>query len=107
MPVGFGFVYLSGNDVIVSLVGLADNNCGTIALSGVNGTGFNVIATIGSLVGDVDASGKVSAGDIASVKARNGLRFNVNNFKADVSASGTIDAADMLMVKAQAGLVLP
>ena len=106
-PVGVRYASASGNDVIVLLTGVADNNRVTITLSGVNGTGFNAVATVGFLVGDVNASGKVSAGDISSVKARGGIPVDGNNFKADVNASGVIDAADLRMVKARAGLALP
>ena len=107
MPVGVGYAYPSGNNVIVSLIGVADNNRVTITLSSVNGTGLNATATLGFLVSDVNASGRVSASDIASVKARGGVPVNVNNFRADVNASGTIDAADLLMAKARAGLAPP
>ena len=108
-PIGVRYAYVpaSGNDVIVLLTGVPDNNRVTITLTGVNGAGLNAVASLGFLVGDVNGSGKVSAGDISSVKARGNIPVDSNNFKADVNASGVIDAADLRMVKARAGLVLP
>ncbi len=108
-PIGVRYAYVpaSGNDVIVLLTGVPDNNRVTITLTGVNGTGLNAVASLGFLVGDVNGSGKVSAGDISSVKARNAILVDGNNFRADVNASGAIDAADLRMVKARAGLGLP
>ena len=107
LPAGVSFASASGNEVSVWLAGVADNSRVTLMLAGVNGTGFNVSATVGFLAGDVNASGKVSAGDIASVKARAGIPLDGNNFRADVNASGDIDAADSRMAKARAGLQLP
>ena len=106
-PVGVRYAYASGNDVNVMLTGVADNNRVTVTLSSVNGTVFDAVATVGFLVGDVNASSKVTAGDIASVKARSGIPVDGNNFKADVNASGAIDAVDLRMAKARAGLALP
>ena len=107
LPAGVSFASASVNEVSVWLTGVADNSRVTLMLAGVNGTGFNVSATVGFLAGDVNASGKVSAGDIASVKARAGIPLDGNNFRADVNASGDIDAADLRMAKARAGLQLP
>ena len=65
MPVGVGYAYPSGNNVIVSLIGVADNNRVTITLSSVNGTGLNATRHPWLIVvSDVNASGRVSASDI-------------------------------------------
>jgi Dockerin type I domain len=97
----------SGNDVIAVLANVADNKRLTIRLTGVNG-GTNVEASLGFLVGDVNSTKRVTAADIAAVKAN--LSQPVNSHaraKFDLNADGSITAADISAAKARAGVAIP
>jgi predicted extracellular nuclease len=95
-----------GNDVVVTLTGVTDNQRVLVTLAGVNGTG-NFEAAIGFLIGDVNNSRAVNATDIAGIKARSGQTTDASNFRFDLNASGGINATDIAAVKARSGLVLP
>jgi hypothetical protein len=97
----------NGNDIVVTLTGVADNKRVTVSLTNVNATGLNVAATLGFLVGDVNGSRSVTATDILQVKGRSGQVADATNFKFDLNASGSITASDILAVKGRSGLVLP
>ena len=100
----------SGNDVIVTIPSLADNQRVTITLSGVsgpNGSANPPPVSMGFLVGDFNSSRAVNASDISAAKARSGSPVSVSNFKFDVNTSGAISSTDVSAVKARAGLVLP
>lgn len=97
----------SGNDVIVTLTGVADNTRLTITLSGLNGAG-TASASMGFLVGDVGSTRAVTAADISAVKANQGKPVNSNaSALFDLNADGTINANDLSAAKARAGRVLP
>ena len=106
MPTGATSVTSSGNDVLVTLTGIADNSRASITLTGVNGTN-NMSVSLGFLVGDVNNTRSVNSSDISSVKARSGQTTDLTNFKFDVNASGAINSSDISAVKARSGLVLP
>ena len=106
MPIGTSSVTSSGNDVLVTLTGVADNSRATVSLANVNGT-LNPSASIGFLIGDVNNSRSVNSSDISSVKARSGQTTDATNFKFDINASGAINSSDISAVKARSGLVLP
>jgi Dockerin type I domain len=97
----------AGNDVIAVLTNVADNKRLTIRLTGVNGA-TNVEASLGFLVGDVNATRRATAADIAAVKAN--LTQPVNSHaraKFDLNADGTITSSDVSAAKARAGLAVP
>lgn len=105
-PVGAASTTAAGNDVVVTLTGIPDNTRATIALSGVNGTLAPPSVPIAFLIGDLNSSGRITAGDISAVKARSGNAATITNFKADINTSGLIDANDVRVVKSRAGVVL-
>jgi hypothetical protein len=74
----------------------------TITLTGVTDTAGNTTPTIdvpmGILLGDVDASGHVDAGDINAVQRQNSKSASANP-RADVDTSGHIDAGDVARVQ--------
>ena len=105
MPIGTPTITSSGNNVLVTLTGIADRSRATITLTGVNGA-VNVSASIGFLVGDVNGSGMVEASDISAVKARSGQTTDATNFKFDVYPTGVINCSDILTAKAHLGLTL-
>jgi hypothetical protein len=107
-PIGSAAASVSGNnmtDVIVVLTGIPDNQRVTISLTGVNMVGVASVS-MGFLVGDINDSRAVNAGDILAVKARPGPAVN-GNFRFDLNASGSVDGRDLSMAKARAGLMLP
>ena len=106
-PVGTVSATIAGDDVVVTLTNITDNQRATISLANVNGAGVNVSAAMGFLTGDVNNSRSVSATDISGVKARVGQATTGSNFRFDVNASGVINPVDISAVKARSGLVLP
>jgi mono/diheme cytochrome c family protein len=97
----------SGNSVVVTLTNVPEIARITISLTGVNGA-VNTSASMGLLPGDVNNSGKVTAADIAAVKAKSGNTLvDGTNFKLDINATGTISSTDVNAAKARAGQVLP
>ena len=105
-PLSISSAIASGNDVLVTLTGAADNSRATVSLANVNGT-LNPSASIGFLIGDVNNTRSVNSSDISSVKARSGQTTDLTNFKFDVNASGAINSSDISAVKARLDLVLP
>ena len=107
-PITIGAVNFLGNDVSVTLTGVADNSRARVSLSGVNTDAtLNPSVSLGFLVGDVNNTGSVNSSDISGVKARSGQTTDLTNFKFDLNASGTINSSDISAVKARSGLILP
>ncbi|MEO8100968.1 MAG: hypothetical protein ABI790_00480, partial [Betaproteobacteria bacterium] len=90
------------NEVIVTLTGVPNRQRATVTLNGVNGT-TSATASLGFLVGDINNSRTVTAGDLSSLKARSGQVANLANFMMDLNASGAIGAADIATTKARIG----
>ncbi len=105
-PIGVVSTSASGNDVIVTITAVPDNQRVVISLAGVNGAG-SATAQIGFLTGDANNTRSVTASDISGVKARSGQTTTAANFRFDVNASGSINSADISAVKARSGLSLP
>ena len=98
-------VSVSGNDLIVDLTNVSNQQVLTLSTSG--GTLSPVTVPIGFLVGDTNGNRAVSAGDVAQTKARSGLPVTSANFRSDVNANGSINAGDIAQVKAQSGTSIP
>lgn len=105
-PIGTVTGAPSGNDAVVTIGGLPDNQRVTISLANVNGSG-NFSVAMGFLIGDVNGTGSVNSSDIAGVKARSGQTTDAANFRFDLNATGTISSSDISAVKARSGLTLP
>ena len=97
----------AGNRVEVAMPVIADSTRLVVTLTGVNGTPAVFSASLGLLVGDVTASGLVTAADISAIKSRDGQPLGPLNFQFDVNLSGDISAADVTAAKARAGQTLP
>ena len=99
----------AGNEVIVTLTGVADRTRATITLANVNGTGVGVTfpVSMGFLVGDQNGSYQVDGGDISAIRARSGQSATAINFRGDFNTSGTIDGGDISTVRARSGNNLP
>lgn len=97
----------SGNNVVVTLTGIADKRRAKIALTNVNGAAVSPSASIGFMVGDVNGSRAVNASDIAGLKAQSSLAVGIGNFKYDLNLTGTLNAQDISVVKSRSGTQLP
>ena len=95
-----------GNDLVITLTGIADNIRVTVSATGVNGV-LNVSRAVGFLVGDVNGNRAINAADLSAVKARASPTVNDGNYLFDLNLSGTIDSADLAVAKAHSGWVLP
>ncbi len=71
--VGVASASFVGNELIVTLTGIPDNQRVTVSATGVNGA-LNVSASIGFLVGDVNKSLTVNASDISAARRGSGRR---------------------------------
>jgi uncharacterized repeat protein (TIGR03803 family) len=114
---GTGFVAnssIDSNDAhnyIVALGGVTNAQIITVALSNV-ADGFGsfsgaVSAQMGLLLGDVNASRRVDAADVSSVRQQTLQTITTSNFREDVNASGRIDAADVSIARQQTLTFLP
>jgi hypothetical protein len=90
---------LTANQYQVNLTGVSNQQYITITLHTVQDSAGNngdvVGPQMGVLIGDVDASGHVDAGDVGAIQQVNSQTANASNFRADVDASGHIDAGDI------------
>jgi len=84
------FIAVSLNNVIDS-----QNNVGAVS------------APMGVLLGDVNASGRVDAADVSSVRQQTLQPITTSNFRDDINASGRIDAADVSIARQQTLTALP
>jgi hypothetical protein len=100
---------ISGNQVTVNCTGVPNAETVTIALNGVSdGTNLsNVSVSMGVLLGDVNASHRVDAADVSSVRQQTLQTVTTSNFRNDINASGRIDAADVSIARQQALTLLP
>jgi hypothetical protein len=98
------------NQCTVNLTGVANQQNVTVTLSNVldsqTNTG-NVSATMGLLVGDVNASGVVTSGDTNLCKAQALQSVTNANFRDDINASGSITTGDVNLIKQNALAHLP
>jgi hypothetical protein len=100
----------AANQCTVDLTGVANQQYVTITLNSVldsqNNSG-NVSATMGVLVGDVNASGVVTTGDTNLCKAQALQPVTNANFRNDINASGAITTGDVNIIKQNALTQLP
>jgi hypothetical protein len=98
-----GSPVVSGNTCTVNLTGVADQQYITVTLNNVvdstGATGNIVSPQLGILVGDVNASGRVDAGDVSSARQQTLQTITTSNFRNDLNASGRIDAADVSLAR--------
>ena len=101
-------VSFSGNSMIVSLSGVADQQTLTVTSSTVSGpnttasSGSNGVQ-VGFLYGDVTQDGFVNVGDTIVVKSKAGVALSNGTCQYDVNLSGQVDAGDTIAVKAHSG----
>jgi hypothetical protein len=100
---------VSGNQVFVNLSGVTNAQTIAITLTGVNdGTNVgNVVIPMGILLADVNASRRVDAADVSSVRQQTLQTITTSNFRNDINVSGRIDAADVSVARQQTLTSLP
>ncbi|MDQ6623891.1 MAG: carboxypeptidase regulatory-like domain-containing protein [Verrucomicrobiota bacterium] len=107
-PGGTGMVSnvtYSGNDMIVTLSNVSDQQVLSLTTSG--GFAGTISAPIGFLAGDVNASRVVTNSDVTTVKLQVGSPASPGTFRTDIDASGVTTNNDVNLVKMRVGDRLP
>jgi hypothetical protein len=104
-------VSFSGNDMLVNVTGVTDQQRLTVTgtnLTGVNG-GVLPSASImmGFLIGDTTRNEVVNSSDIGLTKSQSGAILSQSNCPNDVNISGAINSSDISLVKSRSGTALP
>jgi hypothetical protein len=101
----------SGNDVIVNLTGVSNEQYVTVALSNVisadGGSGGAASIRAGFLLGDVNQNRVVSVADVGLVNGQLAQLVTAANFIFDVNATGTLSVADKGIANAKLSTSLP
>jgi hypothetical protein len=114
---GEGFVVSSNIDpanahnYIVNLTGVSNAQVIGVRVDSVTDSAGNyspaVMTQMGVLLGDVNASRRVDAADVSSVRQQTLQPVTSLNFRNDINASGRIDAADVSVARQQTLTALP
>lgn len=106
-PVAGGIATVTAaNEVTVTLPTLPDRSRVRATLTNVGGSGLNVSAAIGFLLGDTTGQALVSAASVTAMKARAGQVTDTGNLRYDINLSGAVSAADIAATKARNGIPL-
>jgi hypothetical protein len=101
----------SGNNVIIGLTGVTNQQYVTISLTNVasadGGIGGSGSVRLGFLLGDVSQNRVVSLADVAQVNTQLAQAVTAANFLKDVNASGTLSIADKALTNASLTKALP
>jgi hypothetical protein len=101
----------SGNDVVVGLTGVANEQYVTIGLTNVastdGGAGGSASVRVGFLLGDVNLNRVISIADLGLVNAQLAQPVTAANYLKDVNASGTLTVADKGITNANLTKALP
>jgi hypothetical protein len=106
-----GVPTFSGNDVIVALTGVSNQQYVTLALTNVSavdgGTGGSASVRVGFLLADVNQNRVVSVGDLVLVNAQVAHLVIAANFLKDVNANGALSVGDLVITNANVTKALP
>ena len=106
-----GAAAFSGNQMIVSLTGVSDQQYLTVGVSDVvaadGGAGGTGSVRIGFLLGDVNQNRVVTLSDLGQVNAQIAQFVTAANYLKDVNASGTLSLADKGITNTQVTKALP
>jgi PKD domain-containing protein len=99
-------------EVIVPLTGVTNAQHFIAQLNGIqDSAGSPTLNSLGGrldvLLGDVNANGVVSNGDVSLVQAQVAQTVTLSNFRKDVNANGTLSNGDVSITQAQVGQTLP
>ncbi len=101
----------SGNEVIVGLTGVIDQQYVTVTLTNVSaadgGTGGSASVRVGFLLGDVNQSRVVTLTDLGLVNGQLAQPVSAANFLKDVNASGTLTLTDKGLTNGNLTRALP
>jgi hypothetical protein len=102
----------NGNtEYVVNLNNVTNAQKSTVTLTNVIDTAGNssasISATVGVLLGDVDASGRVDGNDVSAVQGHTRQAANGTNFRNDVDNSGRVDGNDVSTAQTQTRTGLP
>jgi hypothetical protein len=104
-------VSFSGNDMLVNLSGVANQQRLTLTATNLTAVDGGVLAsaslTVGFLVGDTTGNGAVNSSDVSETKSLSGSAVNASNFRRDVTTNGSINSSDISLVKSRSGNALP
>ena len=99
------------HNYIVNLTGVSNAQYVTVTLTNVTDSAGNfspsIVAQMGVLIGDVDASGLVDGNDVSAVQSQTRQSVNGTNFRYDVNTSGVIDGNDVSMTQGHTRTSLP
>jgi hypothetical protein len=100
---------VSGKNVTVELTGVTNAQTIVVTLANANDgvNTSNVQATMGVLLGDVNATGLVDGNDVSAVQAHTRQTANSANFVYDVNTTGLIDGNDVSLVQSKTRTSLP
>ena len=105
---------IDGNDAhnyIVNLTAVSNAQYVTVTLTNVTDSAGNfssaVAASMGVLIGDVDASGVVDGNDVSAVQSQTRQALDATSFRYDVDVSGVIDGNDVSVTQGQTRTSLP
>jgi hypothetical protein len=109
-PATVGAVTFSGNDVIVPLSGVVNQQYVTISATNVSSatnTGGSGTVRLGFLTGDVNQNRVVAVSDLGLVNAQLAQPVNAGNYLKDINATGTLTVADKGIANANLTKALP
>jgi hypothetical protein len=99
------------HNYILNLTGVTNAQVITVTLSNVTDSAGNassaISASMGVLLGDVNASKLVDGNDVSAVQSHTRQSVNNMNFRYDVNASGLIDGNDVSITQGQTRTSLP
>lgn len=99
------------HNYIVNLTGVTNAQVITVDLTNVNeatGNSSSLLSvSMGVLLGDVNASGRVDSGDVFLVRQQSLQDANASNFREDINASGRVDSGDVFIARQQSLTALP
>ncbi len=98
---------LDGNNILVRLPAGLDRKRVQVSISGINALAALLNVAVGYLAGDVTASGRVTAADIAALKAQSGRTLLPSNLQFDLNGDGQITSSDVNASKSRVGTMLP
>lgn len=98
-------VSYSGNDMIVTLTGVTDQQVLTLSTTG--GSVSPTVVPLGFLAGDTTGDRGVNSADIGQTKSKSGQTLDLTNFRTDINVDGAVNSGDIGLVKALSGDALP
>ncbi|MBL8521429.1 MAG: hypothetical protein JNK75_12240 [Betaproteobacteria bacterium] len=104
--VGSATAAFAGNEVTVTVTGIADASLVSVTVNGVNGAVSNTV-NVGFLIADFDATRSVNGTDVGAAKSRSGASASSLNGRYDIGMSGRISAVDIAIAKVRTGRALP